>query len=272
MQAVYEYRILTTPQIEALLFAPSIRSQCRLRLKLLFHHGYLYRDEQPQRQSDGSKSFVYWLDERGAEKVAELNDYEVEDLDWRLGEYNVGDQFQDHSLLINDVRIALTIAAKEHQVGISEWRDERDLKRRQRDTTVILTGPQGGTQRAAVVADGYFILEAPGRRYHQFLEVDRRTVTGNATPGTRRDWARKVAAYIEYYRSGKYHAQYHTQSLRILTVTTGERRLANLKKITEAVGGKARFWFTTIAQATAANILTEPIWQKASCEGYFSLL
>src|SRR5437879_335774 len=48
LEAVYTYRALTTPQIAALLFVPTTRTWCNYRLKLLFHHGYLYRSEQPQ--------------------------------------------------------------------------------------------------------------------------------------------------------------------------------------------------------------------------------
>ena len=40
-----------------------------------------------------------------------------------------------------------------------------------------------------------------------------------------RTWAKKVRAYLEYYQSGQYQERYGTQSLRILIVTTGERRL-----------------------------------------------
>ena len=61
-----------------------------------------------------------------------------------------------------------------------------------------------------------------------------------------------------------YEARYGTRHGRILTVTIGERRLANLKAITEEVGGKARFWFTTIERIRAGDILTDPIWWVAT--------
>jgi hypothetical protein len=74
---------------------------------------------------------------------------------------------------------------------------------------------------------------------------------------------RKVSAYLEYHRSGKYQLRYKMQGLRMLTVTTGEKRLANLKAATEKTGGKARFWFTTFEQIRKSDVLTEAIWQKA---------
>src|SRR2546423_1646722 len=39
LEAVYSYRALTTPQVAALLFAPTTRTWCTYRLQLLFHHG-----------------------------------------------------------------------------------------------------------------------------------------------------------------------------------------------------------------------------------------
>ena len=78
-------------------------------------------------------------------------------------------------------------------------------------------------------------------------------------------------AFIEYYRSGKYHARYHTKSMRILTVTTGQKRLENLLAITEEVGGKARFWFTTFERILHADILVDPIWNVAGADSLRSL-
>ena len=59
---------------------------------------------------------------------------------------------------------------------------------------------------------------------------------------------------------------------RVLTVTTGEKRAANLKAITEREGGKGKFWFTTLAQVTPETVLTMPIWQKAGSDELHSLI
>src|SRR5690349_4276988 len=67
LAAVYQYRALTTPQIEYLFFTTEepkrkrekISPRCQHRLQLLYHHGYLYRDEQPQKLSEGRLPYVY---------------------------------------------------------------------------------------------------------------------------------------------------------------------------------------------------------------------
>lgn len=278
LESVYEFRALTTDQIEKLLFQPdrgqdhpTKTTRCQLRLKLLYHSGYLFRDEQPQKLSEGRKPLVYFLDQKGAELVSQSLGIPVENLDWDRRDNRLSTLFLDHLLAINDVRVAITVSANANDFEIEDWLDDKSLKRSQMRDYVTLKGTGGAEERAAVVPDGYFRLHAGEYVYHHFLEVDRRTVTGEASDWGRRDWARKVRAYLEYYRSGLYEKRYETQGLRILTVTTGERRLANLREITEKAGGKARFWFTTFDQVSAASVLTSPIWQVASKDGLHSL-
>jgi len=262
--AVYEYRALTTPQIEALFFTPSTHTQCTHRLQLLYHHGFVLRGEQPQTLTEGRKPLVYWLDKQGAELIALHRECEVSDLDWKPKQQVVSYLYLAHLLATNTVRIAITKAAQQQGFVVEEWRDDKTLKREHAKEVVTLTGLQGGVEQAAVVPDGYFVLDTGPHRYKQFLEVDRRTVTGEASTIGAHDWARKVSIYLEYFRSGKYQARYGTMKGRILTVTTGEKRLENLKAITERIGGKSRFWFTTFEKATADAILTAPIWSVAS--------
>lgn len=281
LMAIYRFRALTTPQVEALFFRADrrehqegpkdkINTRCQYRLQLLYQHGYLMRDEQPQKLTEGRKPFVYWLDKRGAEVMAEHLD--GQDIDWAPIGHKVSPFFLEHLLATNDVRVALTIDARKHNFTIAEWLDDRTLKRQQMTDTVTLRGPNGRTQRAAVVPDGYFVLDTGAHLYHHFFEMDLSTVTGVASVWGRRDWARKVAAYLEYYRSGKYQERYKTQGLRILTITTGDKRLANLKTVTEKAGGKARFWFTTLEHVRTSDVFTDPIWRKAGDSGFHTLI
>lgn len=269
--AVYTHRALTTPQIETLFFPDSKYTRCSRRLKRLFHYGFLERDEQAQTLTEGRRPLVYFLDEKGAQLLCHLHDLEPDEIDWHPRENQVGHRFIEHLLATNDVRVAIEVAADRNGWTIETWLNEKTLKSREAKDYVELTGPRGGKRRAAVVPDGYFVFRADEYVYHHLVEVDRRTVVGQAKRWRTRDWARKIRVYLAYYKSGKYQERYETKSLRVLTVTTGERRLANLKEITEDVGGKSRFWFTTFDLATPKNVLTEPIWQKAGSEGLVSL-
>ena len=274
VRAVYEYRALTTVQVERLFFSPpagrptgdspaaavKINPRCQHRLKMLYHHGYLYRDEQPTKLSEGRRPLVYFLDAGGAARLGEEMGVAI---DWDPAGNNVSWPFLDHLLLTNDFRIAVTVAARAHHVTLKTWIDDKVLKSQHQKDYVIITGTGGGKHRIAVVPDGYFVLDTDKRVFHHFLEIDRGTVTGSYRKDGRRDWSHKVRGFNEYVASGKYEGRYNTTKVRILTVTTGQKRLEHLKQITEAVGGGSRFWFTTFDAVTPHTILTEPIWSVA---------
>lgn len=268
VKAVYTYRFLTTPQIDTLIFLkgqPPRRTQCRRRLQLLYHHGFLDRIFPKVARGEGAKPIIYCLDERGAQLVAEDLQIGRDEVDWRPKDRDVGLLFLEHTLRINDVRIAVTLAAEREAFGLEQWIDEKALKSEEMKDYVTISSPGGRRRRVAVIPDGYFLLNLGEKRAHFFIEVDRRTI-----PSKR--WKNKILAYLAYTAEGLYQKRYQTRSLRILTVTTGEKRLRNLKTTTEAAGGQGMFWFTTFEQANPDSILTASIWQVAGQEGEHRLI
>ncbi len=103
------------------------------------------------------------------------------------------------------------------------------------------------------VPDAYFVLRAGDKRAHFFLELDRATMSASR-------WERRVRAYVDYVASGRYEQQFGTHSLRILTVTTTRTRLGNLQRATAQVASESFFWFATLSDATAQDVLISPIW------------
>ena len=197
-------RALDTHQIQALFFPSAsgrkAHSRCQRRLQLLFHRGLLWRAELPSRLSEGRRPLVYYLDRKGAELLAQRAGGELGALDWDPKAKDLHPEFLEHLLATNQVRIALVLAAHAQGWQITRWLDDATLKREQMKDYVTLKGPRGGHERAAVVPDGYWVLDTGQRLYHHFLEIDRGTVTGAASAWGRRDWARKVATYLEYDR------------------------------------------------------------------------
>lgn len=227
----------------------------------MYHNGYLARDERPTKLSEGRQALVYFLDRGGAQVLSAYSKIEVEELDWRPRENVAGAShlFLDHLLHTSDVRIALTQAAAAGW-EVVRWIDDRSLRRREMKEYVTIPGETG---RVAIVPDGIFSLVRGQALFHHFLEVDLRTVVGLSGKSGRRDWARKVKAYLAYYQSGQYERRYGAKKFRVLTVTTGATRLENLRRITEEAGGKAIFWFTTFEQLAVDPLLTTPIWSVA---------
>jgi hypothetical protein len=107
-----------------------------------------------------------------------------------------------------------------------------------------------------VIVDAYFVLNLGNKRAHFFLEVDR------ATEANKR-WGMRVQAYQVYTESKRYSERYGTKSLRVLTVTVGPKRLANLKLTTEKAGGRQMFWFTTLEQVGTQELLSVAVWEVA---------
>jgi hypothetical protein len=272
---VTRYRVLTTVQIARLVFGcrgGKLNTRCQLRLQLLFHHGFLWREEQSQRLSEGRKPFLYFLDKRGAQALATHRACDIEDIEWDTRDRDTRSLFLEHLLATNDVRVAVEVAARVAGWSLPIWLDDKTLKRQHAGEYVFVTSDGGVKRRVVVIPDGYFTIDTGRDVYHCCLEVDRRTETGQASTWGRRDWALKVAGYLAWHRSGAYTARYQTRALRVLVVTTGDVRLRNLKAITERVGGKRRFVFTTFDAITGANILTDAIWRAASEEGTTSLV
>ena len=50
---------------------------------------------------------------------------------------------------------------------------------------------------------------------------------------------------------------------RYLVVTTGKRRIKNMKAQAERSGGKGLFYFSTFDKVRPETVLTEPIWMLA---------
>ena len=283
VRAVWEYRALTTHQVEKLFFRPNTRdaprageavprrkinSRCQRRLQLLFQHGYLLRDEQPVKRSEGRKPLVYFLDRRGSELLAGHGEH----VDWAAGESDVQSPFLEHLLATNDVRIAVTLASEQQGYTLAKWLDDKTLKSRHVKQYVRIEADNGKSIRAAIVPDGYFRLSLPQGDAHYLLELDRGTVVGRSSHWERRDWRRKVLAYTEYIHSGMFEDRYNGRGARILTVVPSEARLRHLRDITEDAGGRRRFWFALADEVTAEAVLTEPIWRIASASGVHRLL
>ena len=192
---VYEQRILSAPQIEALFFpSPKPRgciTSCQTRLQLLFHHGFLDRIDLPIKLGEGRAPYVYALDERGANLVATKKDVDRADVTWNSKHNKLGHQFVEHTLAVNDFQIAIRLLSDEGHFKVKSWIGESDFR-----TAALKESVPYRMRGARVVRnypDGYFRLSIPGYKSdaHFFLEVDQGTMS-NAR------WREKVEAYIEF--------------------------------------------------------------------------
>lgn len=259
VHAVYLYRLLTTQQLQTLFF-PSLH-QAYARLSLLYHHGFLDRRFLSVHADKMNTPILYVLDKRGADLLRADRGLEV---GWTKRGKKLTALFIQHTLAINTVRIAIAKAC-EATTGyrLEKWLDETALKGDY--DRVTIRSQTGRVVNVSLIPDSFFVLETPLGTAAFCLEVDRSTETLNR-------FKTKVVAYQAYYAGGGYQRRFETKSLRVLTITTSSPRLANLRRVTEAADGKARFWFTTLDKVPPTSVLNAPIWLVASKDGVHPLI
>ncbi len=248
IEAVHRFRVLRQDQVQSLFFGG--KSTAQRALARLYDHGFLERKFVPVIY--GRSPTLYVLDRRGAELLRAERGYD--ELVWYPSSRELKSDFLEHTCAINDVRVAVTVAAREQGYDLFTWQSEADMKSDY--DRVSLRTSSGKTQIMPIVPDSYFALATPRGRTHFFLEVDRGTETSER-------FKTKVRAFLAYYTSGGYERRFGTRSLRVLTVVPGARRLANLKAVTEAAGGERSFWFALSTSVTAQTILDQSVWSVA---------
>lgn len=257
VRAVSTYRVLSQAQLQRLFFGTKSAAQ-RVLLRL-YRHGYLDRKFLPV--VFGRSPTLYVLDKQGAAllRTTDPLDQPV----WYASSKDLKSEFLQHTLAINDLRIAVTLAARQEGFELVQWVGENALKAHYDRVSVRL--PNGQSQAISLIPDSYFILKTPYGYAHFFLEVDRGTENLDR-------FKRKVLAYLAYYQSGRYTQRYGSQSMRVLTVAPGERRLQGLKTATEASGGKRAFWFGLADALSPETILKAAVWQVAGEVGKRALI
>lgn len=252
IKAVNDYRLLKASHIQALFFGS--KSTAQYRLFRLFQHGFLQRQFAPVvTGSVVTTSPLYTLGARGAQLLVEEFGYTPQQL--RVPKKDFSWTFVEHLLHINEFRLAIELAARTHEWTIEVWEDERTF--RAETDYVSVRGADGSRRDKPVLPDGYFRLATPRGRAHFFLEVDRGREAESA-------FKPQIQVYEAYTASGQYQARYSQKSLRIIVVTTTDRRLRNLMQVTAKSGGDGKYWFTTFSQVSANTVLTAPIWKRLS--------
>ncbi len=258
LEAVWQHRVLSRDQLQRVGGYAS-RNTVNYALGLLYHHGYLARRFVPPVVAAPGQDHqaLYLLDRKGAAVLAARRGLSGwRELGWKPADNDISWWHLPHLVACNDLLVAFAGAAQ--QAGCQfAWLSEQELRRRARQGKVEIQLPDGRRKRMAAVADAFLeITPARGQKLAFFLECDRGTVD----VGQR--WQAKILAYEAFLHSPLYAHCFplgpHTVG--VLTVTTSPARLRHLKAASESVSGAGFFLFTTFADATADQLLSEPIW------------
>jgi hypothetical protein len=250
LQAIYDYRWLMTEQIYRLFF-PSLHRAYE-RMEALYHNGYVGRVFPGENINQMNVAMLYVLDKRGAKVLSEYLKYEIA-LDGQARK--VKPMFLEHTIAINDVRIAVSLACQKAGWLLLDWQTEAELKANY--DRVALPGRMGQLEAVPLVPDSYFKIDNGNKKpAHFFLELDRNTMA-------HKRFKAKVLAYNIYAEAGGAEKRFSTQNYRVLTVTLSEQRAWNLKEMTEKIGGENRFWFTSLDQVNVDTVFDAPVWYRA---------
>jgi hypothetical protein len=263
LEALYLRRAATTEQIAQLVFGYHENSYVSRQVRALFHDTFIHRRFLTASYGILTSKIIHMLDKEGAKRLSHERGYRVK---WAREHLTIAFDTIQHTLALNDTEIAFRKGCKALGYQITKWIGESAIKA---DYDRISVQHDGKTETKAVQPDMYMAISAADElsepTFHFLFEEDKGTEV-------RKQFSNKIPTYLAYFKSKECKARYGTNRLRVLVVTTSERRLANIKRYTEAAGGKSRFWFTTHAQLDHANPFISEIWQIAGREGNYSLL
>jgi hypothetical protein len=243
VKLVYDHRFLDSDQIRAL--SDGSGQGISRRLQKLFHHGYLDRPPQQFTYASGNKKIIYALGNKGADILATAYGIDRARIDWRNKNYEAKLRYLDHTMMISNFRVCLTLALKEISgTDVIFWKQRQagDLK-----DHVIVSDQSGHRIRLPINPDSFFGIfdsRIKNKEPHMyfFLEADRSTMT-NAR------FLRKMRAYWLYYHQKKHIKNYNIKGFRVLTLTKSNQRADNLRQVTKQADerrqGSLMFWFTS---------------------------
>ena len=271
LEAVQRYRVLHRGQISEMFFAgvDDEGGSARRRLGLLYQHGYLERIPRYISPPMNNPGPAYRLAARGAAVLAQRSNIHVSRFNyWGRGEdadshvTQVGHSYLEHALLLTDIRKAFEQQARAAGCRIETWLDYLELQKTWKTERVwIQLSPHAPRENLAIAPDGYFVLSTPKGRGHFFLEADRGTET------IERQWKRKILAYAEYLRSGKFNLRYRVRTgigFRVLTLTPTGLRATNLQHAAERFSTRetARAFLFAAIDPFKTSTLSSPIWLR----------
>lgn len=226
--AVYQHRLLRRDQIERLFFTQT--SACNQRLMRLYQHGYLRRIFKPV--SFGASQAVYAIDKHGARLVAQHRQVDLSNLNWKPKQRQVELMFLEHTLAIAEVYINLVLWIQtKPDTELLFW------KRESKELTDRVSDPEGKLKHLSIAPDAFFGIQTPAGKSYFFVEVDMGTMALTR-------YRRKILAYRQYWKTGRYTQSYGFKSFRVLTIAKSNNRLSNLEATCYNAGGKNMFVFT----------------------------
>jgi len=269
LETIYAFDgMMSLKEIDRLFFSNRGGTWPRERMRSLFANKYVNMPDAANAHRVPLGETIYFLDSGGAEVVAGLYGETITDFDWRK---RPRWSLIAHDLAVNDFRMdVMQAAVSSSELALHQWIPESEFWRN--PDKITYRTRSGASRKRQMRPDGFFTVRRPVARNPGsneelafLLEIDM------ATEDNPRFAREKVRPGVSYLSSSAYQQHFGIDYGRWLVVTTGERRLDNLKAHTERAGGDGLFLFTTFGQVRSATVLAEPIWQVAGTEETISI-
>ncbi len=250
--AVNDCQVLVDSQVQRWFFKS--KSPAQTRLRKLYDNEYLERHFITVAASaPASSPILYSVTEKGAYVLAQYFDYTPDQL--RFPSQKLLNNWIDlqHLIEVNQFRVAISRGLLDYEWQLNQWLDETHF--RANPDTVTVTNRNNRKVKKPVLPDSFFHVTVPPGQARFFIEVD------SGIEGTAK-FKPQIEVYEAYTKGGQYQKRFKSTSLRILIITSTQRRMKTLQQIVRTTGGVMIYWFTTKAQVSSETVLTAPIWQK----------
>lgn len=173
-----------------------------------------------------------------------------------------------HRRLVNEFWVSLYVALRKQSFYTFTFLPhyDYDLSDPDAPTRIAALNSRSKTKHDITsVADFALAVSCDAGSSWSFGETDLATESLDSTLRTRPTLLRKLENYAAYHDSNKHQrlaAQfgYNLSGFRVLVVTISRRRLDNIRKLCDRIGGSSDFiWLTTVDQITPGKILG-PVW------------
>lgn len=243
---LFLHRLMSRGQIERVYFSSTVR--CNARLRLLFDHKFVLRHFPPA--APFGAQAIYSVGKAALPIISRRLEMDLPEVT-RYFRRTQTPTFIEHTLSVVDIWIEIretTNALKEVKLDLwlaeMECRHEWDIR-------------AGGNKwhKESFKPDAFFRLaqETMGAFHNFFIESDLGHTSAKQFTGER-------LTHQRYLESGLFEQTFGASSFRTLVITTGERRLKNLKELAIQQNSQL-FWFTTFDRINRSTILGS-IWDK----------
>lgn len=253
---LFLHRLMSRSQIEQSYFSSTVR--CNARLRQLFDFHFVSRHYPPY--APYGAQALYSVGKAALPLVARRLDMELPEVT-RLHRRHKTPTFIEHTLSIVDIWINLrkAVALREDMV-VQLWLAEMQCRHEWEIRS------EGSKWRKEVFKpDAFFRLERTGDGALRdfFIEADLGHTSAQQFTG-------KLLTHARYLESGLFDQTFGNESFHTLVVTTGERRLKNLKQLA-ALHNPSPFWFSTF-ERIAKDSLLAAVWNSPDTDDAMPLL